>query len=269
MTVIRPAAVAGMFYPAGRAELTDMIAEMLMAARDTVPAEAPNPKSIIAPHAGYIYSGPVAALAYARLTSPSIERIVLLGPTHRVAVRGIALPGADAFATPLGEVVVDPDGVQALAGHPLVVTSPRVHSQEHSLEVHLPFLQTVAPHAPVLPLAVGDAAATEVADVLDLVWGWEETVVVVSSDLSHYLTHEDAVAVDDVTITQILALDGTIDHTRACGASPVNGLLEAARRREMSTELLGRATSGDTAGGKDRVVGYASFALCENGESAA
>lgn len=269
MTVVRPAAVAGMFYPGGRAELTDMIAGLMAAARETVPDEAPLPKAVIAPHAGYVYSGPVAALAYARLTSPSIERIVLLGPTHRVAVRGLALPGADAFATPLGLVQVDAAGVEALRSSPLVVTSQKVHAQEHSLEVHLPFLQTVAPHAPVLPIAVGDTTAPEVADVLDLVWGWEETAVVVSSDLSHYLPHEDAVSVDTVTINQILALDGTIDHRRACGASPVNGLMEAARRREMTTELLGRATSGDTAGDRARVVGYASIAFWENSEPAA
>lgn len=269
MAVIRPAAVAGMFYPAGRAELTDMLAELLGPALHDVHDEAPRPKAVIAPHAGYIYSGTTAAAAYARLASPLLERVVLLGPTHRVAVRGIALPGADALETPLGLVDVDAEAADAVAEHPAVVTSARVHEQEHSLEVHLPFLQTVAPHARILPLAVGDASPEEVAGVLDLVWGWEETAIVVSSDLSHYLPHEDAVEIDSVTITQIMALDGSIDPRRACGAYPVNGLLQAARQRELATELLGRATSGDTAGSKDRVVGYASIAFLENGNSAA
>ena len=189
--------------------------------------------------------------------------MVLLGPTHRVAVDGLALPGAHAFATPLGDVrVVEPEPA-VLAALPQVVVRPVVHALEHSLEVHLPFVQVALGDVEVLPLAVGRAAPEDVAAVLDAVWGGPETVVVVSSDLSHYLTYEQAATVDAVTVRQVLGLDGPLGHEQACGATPLNGLLVAAGRHDLRPRLLGACSSGDTAGDRRRVVGYAAVAFDE------
>lgn len=260
---IRPAAVAGMFYPGRADELAaDLRAMLAAAAPPPVPAA---PKALIAPHAGYIYSGPVAASAYALLAPlrGRIERVVLLGPTHRVALRGIALPSADAFATPLGPVPIDRTAMAALAGLPQVGVSDAAHAQEHSLEVHLPFLQTVLGDFKLVPLAVGYASADEVAAVIDRLWGGEETLVVVSSDLSHYHGYATAQRLDRATVDRILALDSLSDHEQACGATPVNGLLEVARRRGLAATLLDLRNSGDTAGDRSRVVGYCSVAFAE------
>ncbi|HSI96713.1 MAG TPA: AmmeMemoRadiSam system protein B, partial [Methylophilaceae bacterium] len=186
MTTIRPAAVAGMFYPGNAEILAQDIDAMLADAESRAPGLVP--KALIVPHAGYIYSGPIAATAYALLKplAHTIRRVILLGPTHRVAVRGLALPGTDAFATPLGTVNIDQDAVRRIAHLPQVTVSPQAHALEHSLEVHLPFLQTLLPDFTLLPLAVGMASAEEVAEVLEAVWGGPETLIVVSSDLSHY-----------------------------------------------------------------------------------
>jgi AmmeMemoRadiSam system protein B/AmmeMemoRadiSam system protein A len=256
----RPAAVAGMFYPAPPAELRRQIDQMLAEARST---PAPPPKALIAPHAGYVYSGPIAASAYAQVAGSAdrVRRVVLLGPAHRVFVRGLALPGVRRFATPLGEVEIDQDAVALLRDLPQVVESPSAHEAEHSLEVHLPFLQRLLPDFRLLPLAVGDATAGEVAEVLDRLWGGDETLIVVSSDLSHYLPYDTARATDRATIEQVLRLDETLDHEQACGATPINGLLRVARRRGLRAELLDLRNSGDTAGDRRRVVGYAAVAL--------
>jgi AmmeMemoRadiSam system protein B len=264
---VREPAVAGLFYPGDASELAAMLDALLAAARTRTPAEPVTtaPKALIAPHAGYVYSGPTAALAYAQLalaTQP-IRRVVLLGPVHRVPIRGLALPGARAFATPLGEVPVDLDGARAVARLPQVVTSAAAHALEHSLEVHVPFLQTVLEEFVLLPLAVGDVSPDGVSEVLDVAWGGPETLVVVSSDLSHYLPYADACTVDERTVERILALDGTLSHHDACGATPVNGLLDTARRRGLRPHLLESCNSGDTAGDKRRVVGYAAVALTE------
>jgi AmmeMemoRadiSam system protein B len=220
---------------------------------------------MIVPHAGYIYSGPVAAMVYARLRSAAarIERVVLLGPVHRVPVRGLALPAASAFATPLGTVPVDLEAVRRLAGLPQVCVSANAHALEHSLEVQLPFLQAVLEKFAVVPLAVGDASAEEVAEVIDRLWGGEETLIVVSSDLSHYLSYSDAQAVDRATAQAILELRTNISHEQACGGTPVNGLLLVAQRRGLVPELVDLRNSGDTAGDKSRVVGYGAFAFTE------
>jgi len=257
----RPAAVAGMFYPASASELRRQVDELLAGAASRGRAAAP--KVLIAPHAGYIYSGPVAASAYAQIAGRAdrIRRVVLLGPAHRMPVRGLALPGVQRFATPLGEVEVDAEAVAALRDLPQVVESSMAHEAEHSLEVQLPFLQRLLGSFLLVPLAVGDATAGEVAEVLDRLWGGGETLIIVSSDLSHYLPYDAARRTDRATIDRLLALDAQLDHAQACGATPINGLLLAARRRGLRAELLDLRNSGDTAGDRRRVVGYAAIAL--------
>lgn len=260
MTAVRPAAVAGTFYPRGRTELAHDVAAMLEAARE--PPLAPGlPKGLIVPHAGYVYSGPVAASAYALLRPGAgiVERVVLLGPCHRVALRGLALPAAAAFETPLGRIEVDQ--AAAIRGLRQVSVNPATHAHEHSLEVQLPFLQEVLGRFKLVPLVVGDAAAGEVAEVLHALWGGPETLIVISSDLSHYHPYDEARAIDGQTVRAILGYRTDIDPMQACGAAPVTGFLSAARQRGLQAELLDARNSGDTAGGRDRVVGYASFAF--------
>lgn len=270
MHQVRQAAVAGAFYPGHASALSNDVVAMLATARLGAVARdrsATVPKAIIVPHAGYIYSGSTAALAYARLAPGRvrIRRVVLLGPVHRVAVRGLALPGVDAFATPLGTIQVDQGAVAALGALPQVVVSAAAHAHEHSLEVQLPFLQSVLDDFQLLPLAVGDATPDEVAQVLETLWGGEETLIVISSDLSHFLPYRSAQATDRETVQRILDLNSTLTHEQACGGTPVNGLLLAARRHHLQPELLGLCNSGDTAGDKSRVVGYASLAFMEGG----
>jgi AmmeMemoRadiSam system protein B/AmmeMemoRadiSam system protein A len=260
----RPAAVAGFFYPGDPSQLAAWIDDAL-AAVPPQPASVPLPKALIVPHAGYVYSGGIAAAAYARL-SPlrgTIRRVVLLGPCHRVAVHGLALPDADAFATPLGPVPVDAAGVAAIESHPAVTRSAATHAQEHALEVQLPFLQRVLGTFAIVPLVVGSVAARDVADVIERLWGGAETLVVVSSDLSHYHGYDEARAIDGATVQAILSLATTLDHEQACGATPITGLTEVARRRGLAPELIDVCNSGDTAGDRRRVVGYASFAFSE------
>jgi len=262
---IRHPAVAGAFYPGQESILSNAVASLLATASLATDAPAQAPKAIIVPHAGYIYSGATAALAYARLAPvrQTIRRVVLLGPVHRVPVRGLALPGVAAFATPLGNIEVDQVAVKAISALAQVVVSAAAHAQEHSLEVQLPFLQTVLADFKLVPLAVGDATAAEVAQVLDALWGGDETLIVISSDLSHFLPYRAAQAVDLETVQDILALKGSLTHEQACGATPVNGLLLAASKHQLQPQLLGHCNSGDTAGDKNRVVGYASLAFME------
>ena len=262
---VRAPAVAGMFYPGESRELAQFLSQMLGVAAHDAPGRA-VPKALIAPHAGYVYSGPVAASVYALLAPArrSITRVVLLGPTHRVAVRGLALPGCQAFATPLGMVEIDATAVEALRTLPQVTVSAQAHALEHSLEVHVPFLQAVIERFTLVPLAVGQASAQEVAEVLDALWGGAETLIVVSSDLSHYLSYGDAQAVDRATAKAILGLAADISHEQACGATPVTGLTQVARSRRLKPELIDLRNSGDTAGDKSRVVGYGAFAFYED-----
>ena len=261
MSVIRAPAVAGMFYPADPGQLADNVQQLLAAAR---PYDL-TPKALIIPHAGYIYSGAIAATAYVTLKSIAhqIRRVVLLGPTHRVAVRGLALPGADAFDTPLGRVMLDMNAVQSIAHLPQVTISREAHALEHSLEVQLPFLQSVLPDFTLLPLAVGIATPEEVAAVLEVLWGGKETLIVISSDLSHFLPYAAAQRMDHDTVQTILKLHQPISHEQACGGTPVNGMIVAARHHHLVPHLLDLRNSGDTAGSRDRVVGYASLAFTE------
>ncbi len=258
---IRPAAVAGMFYPGERAQLARAVLELIAAAHP----RALKPKALIVPHAGYVYSGPVAATAYALLKDRrgEIQRVVLLGPTHRVWVPGLALPAVDAFETPLGRVPLDEAAMAELLKLPQVEVNEAAHAWEHSLEVHLPFLQSVLDEFSLIPLAVGGASAEAVAEVLERVWGGDETLIVVSSDLSHYLPYEEARRIDASTARAILDLRTDLVGEQACGAHPVNGLLLAARRHRLTPHLLDLRNSGDTAGDKSRVVGYGAFALTE------
>jgi hypothetical protein len=257
---VRRAAVAGTFYPDDPQALAAVVDRLLPPA----PADEPAPKALIVPHAGYVYSGPVAGVAYARLRPlrGAIRCVVLLGPAHFVPVDGLAVSGADAFATPLGAVPVDDEARRRVLALPQVTVDDAAHAREHSLEVHLPFLQRLLAEFRILPLVVGVAEPAEVAEVLDRVWGGAETLVVASSDLSHYHAHETAAALDRRTAEAIVArAPERVGPEDACGAFPVRGLLWAARRRELDVRLLDLRSSGDTAGPRDEVVGYGAFSL--------
>jgi AmmeMemoRadiSam system protein B len=259
MSRIRRPAVAGTFYPGSAEELEGVVRACLEAA--AAPQEAP-PKAVIAPHAGYVYSGPVAGSAYARLAPlrGRVERVVLLGPAHRVACRALAAPDCDAFATPLGSVPVDREALARALELPQVETFDAPHAQEHSLEVHLPFLQTVLGGFRLAPFVVGDATPQEVDEVLELLWGGPETLLVVSSDLSHYHDYATARRMDARTSEAIVALEpDAIGFDDACGRIPVQGLLRAARRHGLTARAVDVRSSGDTAGPHDRVVGYGSY----------
>ncbi|MEK7810458.1 MAG: AmmeMemoRadiSam system protein B [Pseudomonadota bacterium] len=259
MNAVRPAAVAGMFYPADPRELAGEVRGFLALSL----TQSQPPKALIFPHAGNIYSGAIAASAYSTLKqiAARIRRVVLLGPTHRVAVNGLALPDTSVFATPLGNVMLDIQGMQTLSHLPQIRISGDAHAQEHSLEVQLPFLQSVLENFTLLPLAVGHATAQEVAEVLETVWGGDETLIVISSDLSHYLPYADAQRLDAKTAAEILKLSQPITHEQACGGTPISGLILAARAHFLRPHLLDLRNSGDTTGPRDRVVGYAAFAF--------
>ncbi len=234
MRNVRPPAVAGMFYPADPSTLRREV-EGYLAAASPGGAGAARVKAVIAPHAGYVYSGPTAGFAFTQLAGDAAEirRIVLLGPAHRVALRGLGLPGSDVFATPLGEVPVAVEAARRVASLPQVAEHAAAHEPEHSLEVELPFLQVVLDDFEVLPLVVGEATGEEVAEVLEAVWGGPETRIVISSDLSHYLPYERARVVDGDTARAIVALQAPLGRGRACGGLPIDGLTVAARRRGM------------------------------------
>jgi AmmeMemoRadiSam system protein B/AmmeMemoRadiSam system protein A len=251
-----------MFYPAAPRELAWEVDNMLGQSTGVGPVPG-FPKALIVPHAGYVYSGGVAAEAYDRLRPARgiVRRVVLLGPCHRVPVRGLALPDAAAFDTPLGSVPIDRGAVESLAGLPQVVVSSAVHAEEHALEVQLPFLQRVLGEFSLVPLAVGAATPSQVAEVIEKLWGGDETLIIISSDLSHYHDYDEARAIDGGTARSILDFSTDLDHEQACGATPVAGMLLAARHHGLSAELLDLRNSGDTAGGRDRVVGYGSFAF--------
>ena len=256
---VRAPAVAGLFYPGDAGTLRAQLAQMLV----ENPAPGAPPKALIAPHAGYVYSGPIAARAYNRLAprAGTIQRVVLLGPAHRVALHGLALPAADVFRTPLGDIELDPDAIALIAGLSQVTRSAAAHAQEHSLEVHLPFLQILLGNFRLVPLLVGWAPTDETAGVLDLLWGDEETLIVISSDLSHYHDYASAQRLDADTARRIEACEFPIPDEQACGAFPINGLLSVAQARHLRVERLDLRNSGDTAGDRQHVVGYGAWAL--------
>jgi AmmeMemoRadiSam system protein B/AmmeMemoRadiSam system protein A len=266
MAATRSAAVAGMFYPGDARALATELDELLGRVEQSEPRLG-FPKALIVPHAGYIYSGPIAARAYEELGNARgiVRRVVMLGPVHRVPVRGLAIPTDDAFATPLGSVPIDRQALDSVRDMPQIVASDLAHLQEHALEVQLPFLQRQLGEFSLAPFAVGSASVPEVAAVIERLWGGPETLIVISTDLSHYHAYADAREIDRSTVTRIAGFAADLDHEEACGATPLNGFLSAARKRGLGIKLLGACNSGDTAGGKGKVVGYSAFALHEPG----
>jgi AmmeMemoRadiSam system protein B/AmmeMemoRadiSam system protein A len=260
---VRPAAVAGLFYPGDAATLARDLRELLETTPEVLPSRG-FPKALIVPHAGYVYSGAVAAQAYDLLRPARgiVKRVVLLGPCHRVAVEGLALPGARTFATPLGPLAVDADAVAQLQGLPQVVEFAPTHAQEHALEVQLPFIREVLGEGvKLVPLVVGRPSPAQVAEVLERLWGGRETLILISSDLSHFHAYEEACRIDGDTVQSILRGDAGLNHQQACGATPIAGMLVAAAAHGLKPRLLRYCNSGDTAGGRARVVGYAAFAF--------
>ncbi len=261
MAQIREPAVAGMFYPDDPLLLQQQMEGYL----DEAESSDAIPKALIVPHAGYVYSGPVAASAYRQLASArgKIKRVILLGPAHRVGFRGLAASSAQYFDTPLGLIPLDQDALDAILMLPQVHVLDEAHREEHSLEVQLPFLQQVLGNQfKLLPLVVGEADGPEVSEVIDTLWGGGETLILISSDLSHYEDYNTARRLDQATSQAITQLNPeAIDYHQACGRNPVSGLLLSARRHHLKASLLDLRNSGDTAGGRDRVVGYGAYAF--------
>ena len=262
--VVRPPALAGSLYPAETTELAARIAELLAAGVRAEPRLG-WPKALIVPHAGLQYSGSIAAAAFAEWQRGwrHIRRVILVGPAHRSAISGIALPAADAFATPLGQVAVDRSAEAQLADLAFVSQSAKAHAWEHSLEMQLPFLQHLLESFAIVPLAVGDATPQQVAEVLGRLWGGPETVIALSTDLSHFHARAEAIALDDHTAERILALQDDIHAEEACGATALNGLLLAAHSQRLVIRRVAQGTSADAAGDPQAVVGYGAFALDE------
>jgi len=268
MSSVRQAAVAGLFYPSNAGELQRDIEHYL--SQVSTGKFSARPKAVIVPHAGYVYSGITAASAYAsiRPLRGIIQRVVLLGPSHRVRLRGMAVMNVDSFQTPLGDIPQDSNAIKQLLTLPQIQVMDAAHWQEHSLEVQLPFLQTVLDAFTLVPIAVGETSSTEVEQVLDMLWGGPETLVVVSSDLSHYHDYKTAQTIDRSTCEAIEQLDiDSIDYEQACGCAAVKGLLLTAKRRNMAVHTLALSNSGDTAGDHERVVGYGCWAFCNKGNS--
>lgn len=259
MPAVRPAAVAGYFYPGDPRELARMVESLLAQA----PPASTDPKALIAPHAGYVYSGPVAATAYCQITDQRdrIERVVLLGPSHHVPFRGLALSSAEYYATPLGDVPIDSDACELLLRLPQVGVLDDAHAREHSLEVHVPFLMATLGHFRLVPLVVGEASPGQVAEVIDAFWERDDTLVVVSSDLSHFLDYETANRVDRETTRAIERHAQDIRPEQACGCRAINGLMHLAEAHALEVTTLDVRNSGDTAGDRSRVVGYGAYAL--------
>jgi MEMO1 family protein len=260
---IRLPAVAGFFYPGNRAELSDMVSELI--ARASVSTVPRTPKAYIVPHAGYVYSGSTAAVAYAMAAGQrsTVRRVILIGPSHRVYLEGAAVPNVQAFATPLGEIPIDQELKRSVLDVPGVIESDHPHRLEHSLEVQLPFLQLTLGDFTLLPIVVGNASAQQVGAMLNALWGDRDTLVLASSDLSHYHPYRAAQTIDAQTSSAILDRRSTLTGEQACGAVAINGLLHCARVRNLEVTELARCNSGDTAGDKDRVVGYGAYALYE------
>jgi AmmeMemoRadiSam system protein B len=257
MNTVRKPVVAGLFYPSSAQELQTLVNKYL---KEIKPLTAPAPKAIIVPHAGYIYSGPIAASVYARLNPNSIKKVILLGPSHRVPLRGLAASSMTTFATPLGNIPVDKETIDKLLNLPQVSIFEPAHSNEHSLEVQLPFLQTVLNEFTLIPLVVGETTPEQVGEVLEKLWGGKETLIVISSDLSHYQDYKTAQQMDKLTSQAIENLcSEDISYKQACGYFPIQGLLHLAKKLGMQAKTVDLRNSGDTAGQKDQVVGYGAY----------
>lgn len=255
----RQPAVAGSFYPEDAAQLRTAIAE---ATANASPIDLPKqPKALLAPHAGYIYSGPIAASAFNAIKpwAKIYQRVILLGASHRLAFEGVAIPDNSHFTTPLGSIELDQEWMQQLLEQQLVVINVNAHSPEHALEVELPFLQTILPSFKLLPLLAGQTTPENIAAILRFVWGGPETLIVISSDLSHYLPYTEACRHDQATLANILALEPHLKPETACGALPLAGLILLAREKRLHPTLIDYRNSGDTAGDRNRVVGYAAM----------
>jgi AmmeMemoRadiSam system protein B len=253
-----------MFYPDQPGELRAMVLGFLAeAAGRRQPGANAACRAVVAPHAGYVYSGSIAGSAFDGLSGGEVDRVVVLGPSHFVPLRGLALPAADALVTPLGAVAVDGHAVPLLAGLPQVSENDAAHAREHSIEVELPFVQVCFPRARVVPLVVGAASAAAVAEVIERLIDSPASRLVISSDLSHYLPYESALSTDQETAATILRLDPSLSPIQACGVYPLNGLLLAASHRGWQARTLDLRNSGDTAGDRRRVVGYGAFAFDE------
>ena len=256
----RAAAVAGYFYDADPLRLQNHVDQLL---HDASPRKGPLPRVLIVPHAGYIYSGSTAACAYKCLLADpdQVNRVLLIGPAHRVYVDGMAIPSVDSFSTPLGSIPLDREALARVADLPGVEVSDAAHRDEHSLEVQLPFLQAVLGEFSLVPVVVGGADAARVAALIDMLGDDPRTLVVISSDLSHFLRYPEARRIDTATCERILGRATDLRGEEACGARAINGLMASLKSRELGIELLHSCNSGDTAGSRDRVVGYAAFAL--------
>ena len=261
---IRKPAVAGMFYTADEHQLRRDVENLMHGAASLSAANVTiTPKALIVPHAGYIYSGAVAASAYQLLTPlrESIQRVVLMGPAHRVYLQGMAIPSATQFQTPLGTIPLDQIAMENISQLPGVTISDAAHAQEHSLEVQLPFLQTTLSNFTLVPIVVGQCDAELVAGVVDTLWGNNETLIVISTDLSHFLNYSDAQNIDFETTQKILAKATTLKGHEACGANAINGFMRAANTGPLAIETINICNSGDTAGDKSKVVGYGAFVV--------
>ncbi len=257
---VRQPAVAGLFYDRDPVQLGSVVDELLSGVTAT---GGPRPKVLIVPHAGYVYSGATAASAYLRLAPwrNDIRRVVLLGPAHRVYLEQVALPGCDSYASPLGEVPIDVELAAIATELPGVCVSEQAHREEHSLEVQLPFLQRLLGDFSLLPMVVGHCPPGQVAAIIDALWGGPETLIVVSTDLSHFHSYEQAERLDRLTCERLLAHDQSLNGEDACGANALNGLMTSEHGRQLEVELVHRCNSGDSTGDHSRVVGYGAFAL--------
>ncbi len=260
MNKIRLPSVADVFYPANPEQLMQIVGQYLDDAKTT----AKVPKAVIVPHAGFVYSGPVAASAYARLHAArkTISRVILVGPSHRIGFTGLAVSSDDFFRSPLGDIPVDVDAIKLINDFPFVNFIDQAHQFEHSLEVQLPFLQQTLAKFTLVPIVVGDASVEQVSKVLDKLWGGTETLIVISSDLSHYHDYETAQRLDKITSEKIENRQfEQLDIESACGRLAISGLLAQTRQRSLSVKTIDLRNSGDTAGDKNRVVGYGAYVI--------
>lgn len=266
--VIRSPAVADLFYPSQRRELQRFVSHSLEKASIALPALPSPPKAIIVPHAGFIYSGQTAAYAYASIWPRNIHRVVLLGPSHRVAFYGMAVPFCDQFETPLGKIEIDSDLIDQALLHARVETNDAAHAQEHSLEVQLPFLQHLLGDFTLLPICIGSVEAKAVAQVIESLWHHDDTLFVISSDLSHFHSYQEARRLDQQSIQMILNQQAVLNHEQACGATGINALLKVSCKYHLTAQLLDYKNSGDSAGDKESVVGYTSVAFFDHHRAA-